>query len=117
MEIVLKKLRNQKNLGLSYFSKLGIDRSNISRFEHGKCMMSFERIDLMLEEMQVPLAEYELIVNNYMPNFQEFFILELEKAEFSQNRDKIKELYSEVKETGNHLLTITVKRSLGLLVR
>ena len=53
-------------------------------------MMSFERIDLMLEEMQVPLAEYELIVNNYMPNFQEFFILELEKAEFSQNRDKIK---------------------------
>jgi hypothetical protein len=37
-----------------------------------------------------------------MPNFQEFFILELEKAEFSQNRDKIKELYSEVKETGNH---------------
>ena len=87
-----KKLRNQKNLGLSYFSKLGIDRSNISRFEHGKCMMSFERIDLMLEEMQVPLSEYELIVNNYMPNFQEFFILELEKAEFIQNRDKIKEL-------------------------
>lgn len=110
-----KKLRNQKNLGLSYFSKLGIDRSNISRFEHGKCMMSFERIDLMLEEMQVPLAEYELIVNNYMPNFQEFFILELEKAEFSQNRDKIKELYSEVKETGNHLLTITVKTKLGTI--
>nr|WP_255597637.1 Rgg/GadR/MutR family transcriptional regulator [Lactococcus sp. NH2-7C] len=78
-------------------------------------MMSFERIDLMLEEMQVPLAEYELIVNNYMPNFQEFFILELEKAEFSQNRDKIKELYSEVKETGNHLLTITVKTKLGTI--
>lgn len=67
----------------------------------------------MLEEMQVPLSEYELIVNNYMPNFQEFFILELEKAEFIQNRDKIKELYSEVKETGNHLLTITVKTKLG----
>ena len=49
-----KKLRNQKNLGLSYFSKIGINRANLSRFERGQTMMSFERVDLMLEEMQSP---------------------------------------------------------------
>lgn len=93
-----KKLRNQKNLGLSYFSKIGINRANLSRFERGQTMMSFERVDLMLEEMQVPLAEYELIVNNFMPNYQDF--------------NKIQKLYLEAREAGKHMLSLAAKTRL-----
>ncbi|ETD05603.1 hypothetical protein N568_0101540 [Lactococcus garvieae TRF1] len=66
-------------------------------------MMSFERVDLMLEEMQVLLAEYELIVNNFMPNYQDFFLLELEEADFSQDFNKIQKLYLEAREAGKHI--------------
>ncbi len=107
-----KKLRNQKNLGLSYFSKIGINRANLSRFERGQTMMSFERVDLMLEEMQVPLAEYELIVNNFMPNYQDFFLLELEEADFSQDFNKIQKLYLEAREAGKHMLSLAAKTRL-----
>ncbi|MEY8538885.1 Rgg/GadR/MutR family transcriptional regulator [Lactococcus muris] len=107
-----RKFRNQKNLGLSYFSKLGVNRANLSRFERGQSMMSFERVELMLEEMQVPLAEYELIVNNFTPNFQEIFLLELEEADFSQDIDKIQSLYTESQREGKYLLSLAAKTRL-----
>lgn len=106
---LFRQLRNQKHLGLSYFQKLGIPSANLSRFERGKSMMNFERVDSMLQEMNVSLAEYELMLNNFIPNFQEAFLEEVEDADFNDDFEKLKTLYDEAYESGYSLLALAVK--------
>lgn len=104
-----RKLRDQKHLGMSQFKKVGVDRSCLSRFERGLSMMTFERIDMMLQEMQVSLSEYELLLNNFVPDFLEVFLTQLENADFDQNFRKLEELYQEAHSSGDYLLAIAVK--------
>lgn len=72
---VFKLIRNQKNLPLSYFEKIGIGKSHVGKFERGEIMMAFDRIDNMLQLMNVSLGEFELIVNHNVPDFQNSFYL------------------------------------------
>ena len=50
---IFKKLREQKNFSLSHFSEIGISKASLSRFELGQTMISFERLDSALQEMNV----------------------------------------------------------------
>lgn len=102
-------IRKQKGLPLSYFQRVGIDKIGLSRFERGLSMMGFEKVDVMLQEMNVSLAEYELVINHFVPDFQEEFLFEVEEADFAQDEKKLKSLYKEAKESGFSYLALSVK--------
>lgn len=104
-----RKLRTQKDLGMSHFEKVGIDRANLSRFERGLSMMNFERVDIMLQVMHVTLAEYELLLNNFVPDFLDIFLTEIENADFDFDFKKLDKLYQEAYGSGYPLLAIAVK--------
>jgi HTH-type transcriptional regulator, SHP2-responsive activator len=104
-----KQIRLQKQLPLSYFEKIGIGKSHISKFERGELVMSFDKIHNLLQEMNVTLNEYELIMNNFTQDFQDTFLLEVVRAEFYNDISKLKDLYLESKEHYNPWLTLLVK--------
>ncbi|MDR7697152.1 Rgg/GadR/MutR family transcriptional regulator [Lactococcus lactis] len=104
-----KELRTQKQLPLSYFEEIRMNKGDLSRFEHGKQMIGFERLDVMLQQMNVSLAEYELIINNFVPDFQEAFLNDVDEADFNQDKPKLTKLYEEARETGYGLLAIATK--------
>lgn len=104
-----KEIRNQKQLSLSYFEGVGIDKSDLSKFERGKRMIGFERVDAMLQYMDVSLSEYELIINNFVPDFQEFFLNEVDKADFLEDKIKLQKLYDEAEVSGYRLLAFASK--------
>lgn len=112
---VFKKIREQKGLPMSFFQKVGVRKSSISKFENGTSKMSFERIYQMLELMDVSLEEYELIINQFNPNFQDYFFIELEKAVICQDSKRLEKLYNEVNGTSNILLSLIVKSKITLL--
>lgn len=102
-------IRNQKGVPLSFFQKMGIDKTGLSRFERGLSMMGFEKVDVMLQQMNVSLAEYELAVNHFVPDFQEEFLFEIEEADFAQDIAKLRALYKEARESGYAYLALAVK--------
>ena len=106
---VFKQIRTQKKLPLSYFQKLGVEKGDISRFERGKTMMGLERIDAMLQEMNVSLAEYELILNHFVSDYHEEFLEELEKFDIQDNQNKLSQLYEEARGSGYKWLAYAVK--------
>ncbi|MFK4935433.1 helix-turn-helix domain-containing protein [Lactococcus garvieae] len=104
-----RRIREQKQLPLSYFSKLGVDKTDLSRFERGMTMMGVGRVDALLQSVDVSLAEYELIVNNFIPDFQEEFLLTLEKADLDRDEQKLKKLYEEARSSGYYFLSLASK--------
>lgn len=102
-------IREQKGLPLSFFAKCNVDKADLSRFERGQSMMSFEKVDVMLQTMNVSLAEYELVINNFVPDFQEEFLFEIDEADFSQDEKKLRSLYQEAKESGYGYLSLAAK--------
>ncbi len=102
-------IREQKGLPLSFFAKCNVDKADLSRFERGQSMMSFEKVDVMLQSMNVSLAEYELVINNFVPDFQEEFLFEIDEADFSQDEKKLRSLYQEAKESGYGYLSLAAK--------
>lgn len=106
---IFKQIRTQKKISLSQFQKLGIDKGTISRFERGESMMGLERIDVMLLEMNVSLAEYELILNHFVSDYHEEFFQELEQADIQKNSKKLTLLYEEARSYGYKWLSYAVK--------
>lgn len=102
-------IREQKRLPLSYFQKLGVDKIGLSRFERGLSMMGLEKVDMMLQSMNVSLAEYELMINNFVPDFQETFIQEIDEADFSQDKKQLMALYQEARDSGYNYLALAAK--------
>lgn len=94
-----RKLRLSKGYSLSYFSRINISKATISDFENGRTIINIEKLDMMLNEMNVSLSEFDLLLNNYVPIFQEEFLLELEEADYHQNQIKIRKLYAEAAES------------------
>lgn len=113
--LVFKEIRKQKKLSQSFFEKIGVKKSCISKFEHGVSMMSFERIYKMLEAMDVSLEEYELLLNRFSPPFMEEFFIELENAELYQKVGKLSKLYDEAIDSSNFFLALIVKSKITSL--
>ncbi|WKB49912.1 helix-turn-helix domain-containing protein (plasmid) [Lactococcus lactis subsp. lactis] len=107
--LIFKQLRNQKKLPLSFFEKLGVRKSSLSKFERGTSMMSFERICLMLEAMDVSVAEYQSCVNNGTPLFLYHFLFEVELAERELNLSRLEDLLKEVDIWENVFLFYIIK--------
>lgn len=55
------------------------------------------------------LAEYELLLNNFVPDFLEVFLTEMENADFDRDLEKLVKLYEEAHDSGHTLLAIAVK--------
>lgn len=107
--VIFRQIREQKQLSLSYFEKYGVLKSNLARFERGETMMGFERVVSMLQVMNITLSDYELFFNYYLPDYQEHFLVELEKAAFSLDDMKCKKLFDEIDHSENRLLALTAK--------
>lgn len=105
-------LRKQKQLPLSYFEEAGVNKGDLSRFENGKVMMGFERIESMLQIMNVSLSEYEFLINHHVLDYQEEFLSQLEIADFAQNQDKLAKLFDEAQSSGEIYLSLAVKACL-----
>lgn len=75
-----KIIRNQKKMTLNYFSKLGISRSSISKFERGHSMMKFDTLLVALQELEISLEEFELFLNNYNISPSDTLINEIDKT-------------------------------------
>lgn len=113
--MIFRQIREQKMLPLSYFEKVGIKKSAISKFERGASMMSFEKIYTMLEAMDISLEYYELLLNHFSPPFLEEFLQELEEAEIHQKDNKLKNLYEEATDSSNYFLALIVKSKITTL--
>ena len=112
-----KILREQKQLALSYFEQVGVNKGDLSRFENGKVMMGFERIDLMLQAMNVSLSEYEFLLNHHVMAYQDEFFSQLEAADFSQDQAKLSKLYAEALSSGDPHVSVAVKACQQVLDR
>ncbi|WP_313310190.1 helix-turn-helix domain-containing protein, partial [Lactococcus taiwanensis] len=56
---VFKNLRLQKNISLSRLSKLSsVSKATISQFENGNSMVSYEKLERMLEVLHLTLLDY-----------------------------------------------------------
>lgn len=106
---IFKQIREKKQLSLSYFEKFGVLKSNLARFERGETMMGFERLNKLLQAMDISLSDYELFLNYYCPNYQECFLYEVEEAELYLDVERIKQLYEEIKFSEKIYLVLSVK--------
>lgn len=59
-----KKLRLQHRLSLRDFERIGLSKSTLSYFENGKSLISFDKLDLALQEMHTTFRSYMLMLNN-----------------------------------------------------
>lgn len=108
-------VRIQKHLPLSFFKNDGIDKASLLRFERGDSTMSIERVDTMLQSMNVSLAEYELMLNHFVPDYQEAFLQEIEEADFLENKKKLRNLTAEAQEENFKELSLAAKSCAGKL--
>ncbi|AYG01543.1 Rgg/GadR/MutR family transcriptional regulator [Lactococcus allomyrinae] len=104
-----KKIRTQKHLSLSYFTDLGISKAALDRFELGRTMMSFERVDAALQEMNVSLGEYEYFINDYALDYQEEILLEITNADIASDSHTLSKIYEEAFSAGYIYLAYAAK--------
>lgn len=107
--VIFRKIREQKKLPLSIFTKVGISKPALSKFERGETMMSFENVVCGLQEMGVTLEEYENFLNGYTVGEEETLWEEIECAIFQENTKKLKELYNYTREAGFYFLSLVSK--------
>lgn len=92
---IFRQLRKQRGLSTSSFKYLGISKTTISNFENGKQMMAFDRVEAALREMHLTLADYQLALNNGIPDhFIEAFH-RIETAYLKNDIAKLAFLYQE----------------------
>ena len=104
-----QNVRNQKQVSLSYFELMGFSKGNISKFERGEIMMGFEKVDVLLQLMNVSLGEYELVLNNFVQNYQDEMIKILEEADVLGDKKRLNQLLQESYEETNYWLVLAIK--------
>lgn len=94
-------LRIQHGFSLSAFEELGIAKSTLSNFENGKSMLSFDRLDIALQKMNVSPLDYSLMINNgEQDNYISIFD-EIEHAYYQRNIKQLQYIYEINKEGSN----------------
>lgn len=92
---VFKILRLQHRLSLRDFERIGVSRSTLSSFENGKSLISFDKLDLALQEMHTTFRSYMLMLNNDEEDDWINQFKKIEKAYFSNDFSVLEEIYSE----------------------
>lgn len=72
-------------------------------------MISFERLDSALQEMNVTLAEYEHFINNFSMDYKEEFLEDIILADIADDVDKLHSLYLEAMEYDSKMLAYCAK--------
>lgn len=108
-----KEIRHQKGISLNHLEELsGVSKATISQFENGKSLLSYEKLEKILEALDVTLRDYSLVTNK---GKIEEFILQFQKIEcYFINKDEagLKEIYTQYinKEEQNfRLLALSAK--------
>ena len=70
-ENYLKKYRVSRGLTLWDVAKAGVSTSQLSRFEQGKTDLTITRLALVLEEMNMPIAEFMHVAGDFQRNHWE----------------------------------------------
>lgn len=90
---IFKKVRKQHGMSLSNFEEIGISKGTLSNFENAKSMLSFEKLDAALAEMQMSVGEYALLLNNGTPDYYITTFLEIDRAYFTNDCNKLEKIY------------------------
>lgn len=109
---VFRRIRKQHGMSLSNFEGLGISKGTLSNFENAKSMLSFEKLDAALAEMQMSVGEYTLLLNNGTPDYYITNFLEIDQAYFTNDSDKLEEIYLKnikYETTETEILAISAK--------
>ncbi|BAV02989.1 Rgg/GadR/MutR family transcriptional regulator [Lactococcus formosensis] len=92
---VFKKLRIQHKLSLRDFERIGLSKSTISSFENGKTLISFDKLDLALQEMHTTFRSYMLMLNNDEEDYWLNQLKKIEYAYFNKNLYLLEHIYVE----------------------
>ena len=95
---VFRKLRKQHRMSLSNFEDIGISKATLSNFENAKSMLSFEKLDAALAEMQLSIGEYTLLLNNGAPDYYITTFIEIDQAYFMGDLEKLERIFLRNKE-------------------
>lgn len=100
-----RNLRLQHHLSQKYFEKIGISAAMLSVFENGKSMISFDKLDDMLQEMNVTLFDYSIMVNDgEAGSFLKVFS-DIENLSYKYDRKKLNAIYEDYNQySGNEKL-------------
>lgn len=112
---VFKKLREQRQLPLSFFEVLGISKSTIGKFERGENMMSFDRVVRALKLLSVTLEEFECLINGYEREKKDLILEELLRCEFHDDKDSLQVLFKQTQRSEYKVLNLLVKGLLDVL--
>jgi transcriptional activator, Rgg/GadR/MutR family, C-terminal domain len=110
---VFRRLRLQKNMSLSKLNSLsGVSKATISQFENGKSLVSFDKLESLLECMNITVLDYSLIINNGLP---EYFITQfqhIDDAYYNQSEVDLHRLYEkniEYKDESTYMIALCAK--------
>lgn len=90
-----KKLRLQHRLSLRDFERIGLSKSTLSYFENGKSLISFDKLDLALQEMHTTFRSYMLMLNNDEEDYWLSQFKKIEKYYFSNDTSALHQIYLE----------------------
>lgn len=110
---IFRNLRLQKNMSLSELNTLsGVSKATISQFENGKSLVSFDKLEALLESMNLTILDYSLLVNNGLP---EYFITQfqnIEDAYYNQDEAELQHLYEknlEYENESTYMIALSAK--------
>lgn len=94
---------------MAFFEDYGIYKSAIHSFESGKSMMSFERLDVALQAMNVDLEEYEHLINNFHPEYLEEILTKIITASIHGDIEQLKEIERSAYSNEMFLISVAAK--------
>lgn len=109
-----RKIRIQEGLPLSFFASVGISKSNLSDFETGKKMMSFDKVVIALQAMNVSLRNFETHLNDYVSCDSLDILYNIEEAYLLEDTSKLLELYELTDINGLQQLSYSIKILLNI---
>lgn len=106
---VFRKIRIQEGLPLSFFASVGISKSNLSDFETGKKMMSFDKVVIALQAMNFSLRRFEAHLNDYSSCSSLDILYNTEEAYLLGDRQKLRDLYEVAKLSNMPHICLCIK--------
>lgn len=107
--IVFNKLRKQKGFKLTSFTNVGISPATLCKFENGKSMIKFDKLNLALNELSITLSEYEKCLNDFQLDTHEELIKRTIIITLSGETCELKHCYSEFLKLSERCCALAVK--------
>lgn len=109
--LTFRKIREQKQLSLSFLEKSGISKPALSKFERGKTMMSFEKVFLALQAMDVTLSEFEYILHDFICDEKYTLLGQVESAMIGQEKGILIKLQRQAESIDIPFVVLAAKAS------